>query len=576
VSSTPGVLTITAAATTVTWSPASGTIVYGTNLGGVLNASGSDGDAITYTIGGSPVTSATVEPVGNYTITATLAADNNHQSSSTTFQLKVTPAALTVTANSFTRPFNTLNPALTGVVVGVTNNDSIVVSYATTATQASNVGVYAIVPSATGAALVNYNLTLVPGGITVVQSAQAITFAPIGNQVFSGVPLALTLSAAANSGLPVSFSVTGPATLAGNVLTITGPGAVTVMATQAGSGNYLPATATAQTFTARLGLAYGFYATSATCNSLSLKGHIRVDSFDSSLGVFPAGLTLAGGNIGTNGTLTLNGNSTVYGSLFDPHGDTRDNDCDTGHPASLVAHGNVSVTAGIVGLPQALVYPTPAAPSPMPPVTNQRLDDTCRGISGCIQMGRGHVALAPGAYGNLEISGNLTVDVSAGQYNLNSLRLDGGAMLHVISGPVTINLAGAGVSGDALDAKSGSIRNDMAPSNLVILYAGRQDVELQGGSEGDDSSDGDHDRDDQNNGRLAAIIYAPNANVTLNGGTVFYGTIVGYTISSNGNIRLHYDRSLTATAAFGGGTAPAAVCGDGAKDDSGHCNGDNH
>jgi autotransporter-associated beta strand protein len=53
----------------------------------------------------------------------------------------------------------------------------------------------------------------------------------------------MTLTASVSSGLPVTFSlVSGPATLSGNTLTLTGPGTVTVRAEQAGGLN-LPAAA---------------------------------------------------------------------------------------------------------------------------------------------------------------------------------------------------------------------------------------------------------------------------------------------------------------------------------------------
>ncbi len=68
---------------------------------------------------------------------------------------------------------------------------------------------------------------------------QTITFTPPASQT---VGSQLALSAAASSGLPVSFAlVSGPATLNGNVLTFTGVGTVLVTASQAGNDYYNPA-----------------------------------------------------------------------------------------------------------------------------------------------------------------------------------------------------------------------------------------------------------------------------------------------------------------------------------------------
>ncbi len=80
-----------------------------------------------------------------------------------------------------------------------------------------------------------------------VLQSQTISFPSIPDKLSNDAPF--TLSATASSGLPVVFTVvTGPATVAGNTLTLTGPGTVTVRATQAGSGSYAAAPAVEQTF----------------------------------------------------------------------------------------------------------------------------------------------------------------------------------------------------------------------------------------------------------------------------------------------------------------------------------------
>jgi hypothetical protein len=79
--------------------------------------------------------------------------------------------------------------------------------------------------------------------------AQTIVFSPPASVMLPASPLAL--SASASSGLPVSFSiVSGPATLAGGQLTITGAGPVVVQATQAGNGEWLAASPVSEVSTA--------------------------------------------------------------------------------------------------------------------------------------------------------------------------------------------------------------------------------------------------------------------------------------------------------------------------------------
>ena len=78
--------------------------------------------------------------------------------------------------------------------------------------------------------------------------SQTITFNPIPDQQFPGT---VDLIAWSSSGLPVSFSVlSGPATLTTDTqLTLTGTGRISVVASQAGDLNTLPAPSITNTFT---------------------------------------------------------------------------------------------------------------------------------------------------------------------------------------------------------------------------------------------------------------------------------------------------------------------------------------
>ena len=69
--------------------------------------------------------------------------------------------------------------------------------------------------------------------VAVARSAQTISINAIADGTYGDAPI--TLNATADSGLAVSYQVlSGPATITDNVLTITGAGAVTIEATQAG------------------------------------------------------------------------------------------------------------------------------------------------------------------------------------------------------------------------------------------------------------------------------------------------------------------------------------------------------
>ncbi len=75
--------------------------------------------------------------------------------------------------------------------------------------------------------------------VTAVKGPQTIAFPGIAKQTW---PVStITLGATASSGLPITYAVSGFATLSGNTLTITKPGTVNVTARQKGNANYLAA-----------------------------------------------------------------------------------------------------------------------------------------------------------------------------------------------------------------------------------------------------------------------------------------------------------------------------------------------
>jgi len=87
-----------------------------------------------------------------------------------------------------------------------------------------------------------------PALIQVVNKAdQTITFGALAGKTFGDPDFAV--SALASSGLAVSFSIaSGPATITGNMVHITGAGSATVRASQAGETNYNPAPPVDQSF----------------------------------------------------------------------------------------------------------------------------------------------------------------------------------------------------------------------------------------------------------------------------------------------------------------------------------------
>src|SRR6185312_5756679 len=130
-----------------------------------------NGDNIT---AGYDATSPTqASPVGTYILVPALADPgaklSNYAVTANNGSLKISPAALTVSADSLSRPFGTPNPPLTGVIIGIKNNDNISAAYSTTATTTSAEGTYFIVPALvdTDLKLSNYTVTIKKGVLTI-------------------------------------------------------------------------------------------------------------------------------------------------------------------------------------------------------------------------------------------------------------------------------------------------------------------------------------------------------------------------------------------------------------------------
>jgi hypothetical protein len=112
----------------------------------------------------------------------------------------------------------------------------------------TGVGTISIAANQAGGGIYNA-ATQVTQSLVVNQGSQTITFNPPASPVTYGVaPIAL--SANATSGLTVAFSVlSGPGTITGTSLTVTGAGTIVVAANQGGNANYTAAAQVTQTVT---------------------------------------------------------------------------------------------------------------------------------------------------------------------------------------------------------------------------------------------------------------------------------------------------------------------------------------
>jgi hypothetical protein len=223
-----------------------------------LTAAASSGLAVTYTVTGPAMVSGstlTITGAGTVNVTASQVGNRDYVAAAPVSQsFTVAQAPLTVTASNFAVPYGQTIPAPTGyIAIGFVNGDTSAVlsgapAESTTATQGSNAGTYPITITQGTLAAANYSLTFVSGTLTISGGVvQTITFPALPNLTYGTSPI--VLAATANSGLAVTYTVTGPAKLSGSTLTITGAGAVTVTASQGGNSDYATATPVSQSFT---------------------------------------------------------------------------------------------------------------------------------------------------------------------------------------------------------------------------------------------------------------------------------------------------------------------------------------
>ncbi|MCX6544973.1 MAG: pilus assembly PilX N-terminal domain-containing protein [Acidobacteria bacterium] len=269
---------------------------------------------------------------------------------------------------------------------------------------------------------------------------------------------------------------------------------------------------------------YAAFATDPGCAALSWSGGANTDSYDSSaalVGGEPV-ISESGGNVGTNGNLDENGAPTIInGSLSTPR--TGVGSCTQGTVTALTLSGSPAPSAGLIELAQNVTYPTPDVPNPAP--------------TGNFTVNNGATVskTGGGSYGDITIKGKL--QLSAGTYNINTLTMNAGGILEILTGPVILNVAGystagnpaSGLSATPINMTGGSLTTAAGfdPANFQLTYAGTGTIKMAGGA------------------KNTGLIYAPNATIQdTSANSEWYGAVIGKKVSSAGHSQIHYDRRL--------------------------------
>ena len=307
---------------------------------------------------------------------------------------------------------------------------------------------------------------------------------------------------------------------------------------------------------------YAGFATSSGCASIQFNGGGTIDSYNSSNMTLSGGVPVTQtyeGNLGSNGNANTANGTVINGTFSSP--DAGVGPCGGGSGVDALTGGgtvtgcstsptNCLPAPGLIKLPQMVTFVPPATDYP---------GCTGAGAAACdatVLSGLGNPpnTLTPGNYGNISISGPTEIalnpagtnaaDCAIGVYYINSISLSGAADITVLPCPTTggnggsapaiymsviINIVGSG-GGTVMDIGGNGIANGTFNSSLMqFQYSGAGAINLHG------------------NGASSAVIYAPNAPVTIGGNGTIYGSVIASQITGNGTpVTIHYDRALSA------------------------------
>jgi hypothetical protein len=231
-----GTLTIAPATQTITFGPLGGA-TYG-DAPFDLSATSTSGLPVAFTATGSCTVSGitvTITGAASCTITAHQAGDANHAAAADVAQ-SFTVAKATPILTWGTPADITYGTALSGAQLNASASVGGSYVYTPAGGTVLPAGTHTLSVIFTPSDSANYASITTTVDIDVLATSQAIDFPPLDNVTSNHDPI--SLGATASSGLPVTYTATGPCSVVGGVLTITGPGTCVVTAHQAGNGDY--------------------------------------------------------------------------------------------------------------------------------------------------------------------------------------------------------------------------------------------------------------------------------------------------------------------------------------------------
>ncbi len=225
-SSGPISLTGSPVATSVSLTSTSTNIVYGapeTLTAAVSATTGVPTGTVTFLDGGIPIGSAALDDAGHASLTTAALPVGSHAitasyggacpwvaGTSTLLTVQVAKAALSISVANASRSYGSPNPIFTGTISGLMGQDTVTVTYATTATTSSPTGAYLITATVGGSDAATYAATVTPGTLTINKTASTLTLTAGPNPALAQSSVSLTAQATSSTaGVPtgtITFS----------------------------------------------------------------------------------------------------------------------------------------------------------------------------------------------------------------------------------------------------------------------------------------------------------------------------------------------------------------------------------
>jgi hypothetical protein len=242
---------------------------------------------------------------------------------------------------------------------------------------------------------------------------------------------------------------------------------------------------------------------------MDMNGGGMIDSYDSDLGTYASqavngpdnnGFMFAGenGRIGSEGVVRLDGNAQAHGDAITT-------------PAGGFTFGGGSCLYG-----DTLRWPSFGVPDSIP--ASEVADAQAMNAASTEMTLMGGAVYDP-VTGVLNVGSGQTAILNSGTYFFSSVDIKG--QMQIAAGAeVRVYVTGN------WDSSSGSLVNpDNIPASLQIFSTG-PDIKIAGGSQ------------------VCAAIFAPNADVTVTGGSNFYGGVVANRYYNGGGTSFHFDEAL--------------------------------